>query len=731
MMRLTSLGRVFGLPLALLALGLTATIASADDLPWGLCGASQAAPPLPELGSPTDTSLHVSADHVQSTNEGNAQFSGNVVVLRAGKRLEAQRALYDKKDNTVDLSGDVKIYTRNLTASGDHAHLNADNDSGTLSNAHYEVRGAHASGRAASVVITDPKHIDLQDATYTKCDPNKVDWLLKAHRITLNEVTNTGEARNVVLRFKGVPLLYLPYLNFPLQGRKSGFLAPSFGSSNKTGTDISIPYYWNIAPNYDATITPRHMTARGTMLQTEFRYLEPADSGQINLGYLPQDKADGNKTRLHINYNNNASLGDGWSSSLAYQYVSDPNYFLDLGADQPNNQLNTSITALERHLTLNKQGAGWNFGAMVQGFQTLSGAEPYERLPQLTFNASTAPHVDTARLALHSELVQFASRDLIPTGTRMDLKPTLSLPLEGPAWFVKPSVAVRYTSYDLQDHPTGNSLTRILPISSVDAGLYFDRNTSLGGHPLVQTLEPRLYYLYVPYRDQSNLPVFDTAAYDFTFGQLFRDNRFSGADRQGDTRQLTMAITSRLQDAASGAELLRASIGQIDYYANRLVTLPGQTAVETQRSDLVAELSSRPSRSLDLGVSTRWNPYAERTEVLNYGVHYHPDKDRLLSFDYRYRADLNLRQTDLMAFWPIARHWRVLGRWNYDIDNQRSLDGVEGISYEACCWALNITAQQHYDIPTQHTGHGIYVSLELKGLTTLGRRLREYLPSQP
>ncbi len=727
MIRLIALGRA----LLLLAFCLSANIASADDQPWALCGAGQPATPLPDLGSPTDPSLHLSADHVQSTKGGNAQFSGNVVVLRAGKRLEAQQGLYDKKDNTVDLSGDVKIYTRNLTASGEHAHLNADNDSGTLSNAHYEVRGAHASGSAASVVITDPKHIALQDATYTKCDPNKVDWLLKAHQITLNEATNTGVARDVVLRFKGVPLFYLPYMNFPLQGRKSGFLAPTFGSSNKTGTDVSIPYYWNIAPNYDATFAPRQMSARGTMLETEFRYLEPADSGQLNLDYLPKDKADANKSRLHIDYGNNANLSDGWTSSLAYRYVSDPNYFLDLGVNQPNNQINTSVTALERHLSLSKQGAGWGFQAMVQGYQTLSGDEPYSRMPQLKFSTSTAPRLDAPRFALNSELVDFASSNpLVPTGTRVDVKPTLSLPLAGPAWFFKPSVAVRYTAYQLKNNATSNSLTRTLPITSLDAGLYFDRNMTLGGHSLVQTLEPRLYYLYVPYRDQSNLPVFDTAAYDFTFAQLFRDNRFSGADRQGDARQVTMALTSRLDDANNGTELLRASIGQIHYLSDRLVTLPGQTMVETQHSDLVAELGSRPTQSLDLAVSTRWNPNTKKTEVLNYGAHYHPDADRLLGFDYRYRSDLNLRQADLMAYWPISRHWRVLGRWNYDIDNQRSLDGVEGFSYEACCWALNITTQQHYDIPTQHTDHSIYLSLELKGLTTLGRRLREYLPVQ-
>lgn len=699
----------------LLALGLVSGAAAAEQQ-WGQCGAGQPAAALPDLGPESDQTLRLSADHAETTGKDITRFSGSVVMQRAGKRIEAQQALYDKGKDTLDLSGNVDFVTRNLTASSDRAHLDMDKDSGELYGARYRFRSAHASGSADTIVIADPRHVALQGATYTTCNPDDVSWQLKARQINLDQTTNTGEARHVTLEFKGVPLLYLPYINFPLAGRKSGLLAPVYGQSTQTGTEIGIPYYWNIAPNYDATFTVRNMTARGTMLQSEFRYLQPANRGQLGLDYLPDDKRDGGKSRLHVDYNDQAALGDGWTSGVVYKYVSDVNYFNDLA----NSQLNTSTTSLERRFDLAYQGGGINFLGRFQGFQTLSGTATYERLPQLTLDASTQPHPDTLRLGLHSELVNFASSDLVPTGTRVDLKPTLSMPLEGPAWFFTPSVAMRYTAYQLKDNPTGNDPTRTLPIASLDSGLYFDRDLTIGDHALVQTLEPRLYYLYVPYRDQSNLPLFDTAAYDFTFGQLFRDNRFSGTDRQGDANQVTMALTSRVRDANDGRELLRTSIGQIHYFSDRLVTVPGQTTAETQRSDLVAEIGSQPLKGLDLAADARWNADTSQTEVGTFGVHYSPEKDKVLSLDYRYRRDLGLHQADLAAFWPVTPRWRLLGRFDYDFEGRRTLDSIGGIAYEACCWALHLTVRQHLNTVTLQTDHSVYLSLELKGLGSLG-----------
>ncbi len=708
------------LPWLLLGLAPLRVFAAGSD--WGLCD-SQQPPALPELGSESDQSLRLSADHVQAQGDTLSRFSGDVVLLRSGKRLEADEAVYDKRRNVLNLSGNVRIYSRDLSASGETAHLNIDDNSGQLQNARYRFRFGHASGSADTITIADLQHTALEGATYTTCNPDKVDWLLSARSINLDRATNTGEARNVTVEFKGVPFIYLPYLNFPLEGRKSGLLAPTLGNSDKSGTDISIPYYWNIAPNQDATITPRYLSARGAMLMGEYRYLTRHNNGKLNIDALPNDSRDNGRDRLHGSLTHYASFDNGWSGNAVYNYVSDSAYFNDLG----NSQASASTTHLERRLDLNYQGTGWNFLGRVQGYQTLSGSEPYQRLPQLRVAAASPRHRNTLSYALDSELVHFASSDLVPTGTRLDLKPTLSLPLEGDAWFLTPQVALRHTQYELKNNPGGDSLSRTLPIASLDSGLYYERAAGSDDHPMVQTLEPRLYYLYVPYKDQSNLPVFDTAAYDFSFGQLFRDNRFSGADRQADANQVTLALTTRLQDGASGEELARASIGQIHYFADRRVTLPTTTTAERQSSDLVAELGARPGQGVDLSATTRWNPHDERTEVLTTRARYRPDQDRLLSFDYRYRRDQSLRQTDLIAYWPVARRWRVLARWNYDLEAKRTLETVGGLAYEDCCWALHFVLRQRLDTVSLTTDHSFFLTLELKGLSTLGRSLEDEL----
>ena len=690
---------------------------------WALCGPSTQESALPELGSESDQSLRLSADHVQAQGDALSRFSGDVVLLRSGRRLEADEATYDKNGNQLDLNGNVRVYSKDMTASGDSAHLNVDDNSGELRNARYHFRSAHASGSADTITITDPQHTELQQATYTTCNPEKPDWLLRASSINLDRATNTGEARNVTVRFKGVPFLYAPYINFPLEGRKSGLLAPTMGSSDSKGTDIGIPYYWNIAPNRDATITARNMTARGAMLMGEYRYLNENSRGQLNLDALPNDKRYDNRDRLHAAFDHSANLGDGWSTSALYNYVSDNYYFNDIG----NSQASASTTHLERRLDLAYQGSGWNFLGRVQGYQTLSGTAPYQRLPQLRLDAATPRHRNTVLYSLNSEVVHFAHPDPITTGTRLDVKPTVSLPLEGNAWFLTPSFALRHTQYQLKNSTTGDNLSRTLPITSLDSGLFFERDTGSAEHPMVQTLEPRLYYLYVPYKDQDNLPVFDSAAYDFSFGQLFRDNRFSGSDRQADANQLTVALTSRLQDASNGEELARASIGQIHYFADRRVTLPGTTITERQSSDVVAELGVRPAHALDLSASTRWNPHDDQTEVLTTRMSYRPDPGRLLSFDYRFRRDQSLRQTDLIAYWPVSPRWRLLARWNYDLETKRTLEGVGGLAYEDCCWALHLVLRQRLDTVTLTTDHSFYLTLELKGLSTLGRSLEDEL----
>jgi len=317
-----------------------------------------------------------------------------------------------------------------------------------------------------------------------------------------------------------------------------------------------------------------------------------------------------------------------------------------------------------------------------------------------------------------------------PTGDRYDLRPAVRLPLERPAGFFTPKLSLRYTEYRL-DGPEEERLTRTVPSASLDTGLFFERDLALGGRPMLQTLEPRLYYLYTPYRDQADLPLFDTGRYGFSFDSIFRENRFSGPDRVGDANQVTVALTSRLLDGGSGAELLSISIGQIRYFEDRRVTLDAGEAVTEQQSDWAAELNARPNPALNLRASTRWNPYSDEHEELTTEATLRAGPDKVATIGYRFRRHDDpaerTDQIDLTGYWPLARHWRALGRWNYDRDLDQPLERVFGLEYEQCCWAVRLVQRTRLNTSTLESDDSIHLTLTLKGLGDLGRGLDEAL----
>lgn len=659
---------------------------------------------------------YVDADRLDAQRGGLSTFTGDVVIRREGRRVLGDRAVYDQPADILTVVGDVRIQTADMLIHGDQAKLWLEKDSGQISDARFRFVPTHGYGTAEMVAIITPDFTHLEQATYTTCDPGEEFWSLRASSIDLDEATNTGEAYNVRLNIRGVPVFYTPYLNFPLAGRKTGFLAPSFGSSDTGGTDLAVPFYWNIAPNRDATITPRYIGNRGTMLSTEFRYLEPGTAGELDLQYLPDDDLYGDD-RYFFGWTNR-SHWNRWSADLLYQKVSDPELFDDISQLQSR----TSQTHLERHLDLTYQGDWWSLLARAQGYQTLTGTEPYQRLPQLLFSAAPPSPRGGLQFGFQGELVRFAHETRDPTGTRVDLLPSVSLPQRGIAWFLTPKLGVRYTSYRLDDAEE-ETLSRTVPIASLDGGLFFERDLTIGGRNLLQTLEPRLFYLYVPYRDQDELPRFDTGRYGFTFASLFRENRFSGPDRVGDANQLTTAVTTRFLDADSGAELASASIGQIHYFRDREVTLaPNAEPEELSSSNVVGELRAAPAPGWDLTASAVYDPHEDLTEVLTGRVRYHPAVGKNFTLSYRLREP-NLKQTDLGFFWPVARHWNVLGRWNYDLLEERNLDQVLGIEYQSCCWSLRLVTRRTLNTTTLEQEDSFMILFELKGLAQIGDRL--------
>jgi len=697
---------------------------------WALCPVGPTLeiddPLLEEEAAEAPDALHLFADDVEERDDGTTHFKGEVEVRYKGKRLSAHEALYQSAQEQLDIQGEVSFSSGDMSFSGQRAQLDLASEESRVTTTHFFIRDLHAYGSAASVEMPNSQLTRLHRVVYTTCSPQHQDWQMEARELDLDRASNTGEIRDVTVTFQDVPLIYLPYLNFPLQGRKSGLLVPTFGTSELSGTDIRIPYYWNIAPDRDATFTPRIITKRGTMLLSEGRYLNATNHGELQLDYLADD-ALYSEDRLRASLHHATTFAGRWQADLEYNYVSDVEYFDDLEFDQGS----SSQTHLPRRLNINYQGRQWAFQGRLEGFQTLSGDRPYQRLPQLRLAYTPVQSPGRLHLSLNGELTHFdidseGSSGLLPTGQRLDLRPDLTLPLRGAAWSLTPRVGLRHTEYRLRDY-SESAISRTLPVGSLDATLALERDTQWGRRPLVQTLEPHLYYLYVPYEEQSGIPVFDSGPYDFSFSQLFRDNRFSGADRIGDAKQLAVTLTSRLLDARHGNELGRASIGQVHYFDARRVTLPGGIGDATSASDLVGELAASPLKGLNLSASARWDPEGSRAEMVTGRIGYRAGRERVVNFTYRLRRDEDIRQTDLAGYWPLTRHYRLLGRWNYDLVNERSLESVVGLEYQRCCWSVRVVGRGRLNTTTREIDHSLYFTLELKGLASFGQQLEEEL----
>jgi LPS-assembly protein len=693
-----------------------------DEERWALCPPMPANPEIPKQGGDV---TNLNADKATAREEGKSVFSGNVVITRDGRRLDADEAIYDRKSDSIDVTGNVNFFSEDLSFSGEDGHFNLGEQSGRINGARFRLQSAHGYGTARQVDLFNGEQSKLTGATYTTCPPGDESWLLDASTIDLDRTTNTGEAWDVVLDLAGVPVLYLPYMNFPLQGRKSGLLPPTYGASGRNGTDASVPWYWNIAPNRDATITPRYLSERGGMLMTEFRYLNADSSGQLNADGLPNDELyEGeDKARGILRFKHAQRFDDRWTGDVLYQGVSDPGYLNDID----DTLANSSARYLERHAAGRYAGDNWDFLARVQNFQPLLlGVNDYERLPQLL--ATGADRVGLLRYDFRTEYVNFAhpSPD-VPTGSRVDLYPGLSLPLGSSAWFVTPRVAARYTGYELTGPVAETTPTRSVPIASLDSGLFFERDLQMFDTPVVQTVEPRLYYLYVPYRDQSGLHDFDSGDMTFSFDQLFRENRFSGADRMGDANRATAALTSRFLRDDNGVEAVRASVGQIFYFEQPRVML-GSVEPETRHySDLAAELAAHPIDTLELSAASRWNPDVADARESGARLRYSPDSSRLVDMAWRYRDEGAEVNRDLLVLWPLSPRWQFVGRWFYNMVEERTVESVVGLQYQTCCWSVRGVVRDKPFLNDQtnelESDRSVFFTFELKGLATVGSSL--------
>ena len=564
----------------------------------------------------------------------------------------------------------------------------------------------------------------------------KDDWYIKASEIELDDFTKTATARNARVEFLNTPILYTPWISFSfLNQRKTGLLSPTFGTTSRSGFELLTPFYWNIAPNMDATVATRYLGTRGMQYQGEFRYLGETYSGIDNVEYLPSDASTGD-TRYYMRLKHDQTLPNGWSTGYQFEKVSDDKYFSELST----RITVTSRVNLPQQAYLNYANDVWNFNGLVQKYQTLDGVSyPYERLPQLTLTGNK--DVGAFNTNLYTQWVSFDRNPSSPltsttasgqvlttsvTGNRFTAYPSVSLPMARPYGYITPKIGVNYTSYGLQNSEytlgsvSGNyeSTSRTLPIVSVDSGLFYDRQVRVVKNMYTQTLEPRLYYVYIPYQDQSMLPVFDSSQSDLSMSTLFLENQFNGNDRINNANQITLAVTSRMIDSRTGEQRLAATVGQRFYFADQKVGLPGANLRTGDSSDIVTALTAKLLNKWSLDTAWQFNTDRSRTTKANIGARYNPEPGKVLNIGYRYTED-SLEQINLSSQWPLGNGWYGLGRWNYSLRETRPIEGLAGLEYNAGCWQAR-TVLQRVSTATASANYAFFIQLELGGLASIG-----------
>lgn len=640
-----------------------------------------------------------------------------------GGLLTAERMTVEP--SVVDVSGRMTFANEDFTVFAEGARLDSETREISVAAAGFNIPQRPARGSAEQIRIRDSKNLSLESLSFTTCPENDPDWMLIARTLELDAEQGFGTARGVKLKFKGVPILYAPYFTFPIDDqRKSGFLTPRIADRERTGLDISIPYYFNLAPNYDLTLEPRYMSKRGTQINSDFRYLTPRSGGAIAYDYLADDEQT-NESRGYLDLQHETFFGRSWQMIASVESVSDDTYFEDMG----DSLSVTSQTHLNQFVDVGFFAPQWSLRNRFQRYQTIDTLiadvdRPYEQVPQMSFEGYWSARF--WGFDSDAELVNF-DRDVGVTGWRFDSTQEVSLRFGGSGMYVMPAVAWRQTNYWLDDTTPGveDTLKRGLPIASLDTGLLFERNAGEGGR-FVQTLEPRLLYVNVPFEDQSQLPVFDTIVPDFNLVQLFRKYQFVGPDRVADTDQLSFGITTRLLSSRSGAERLSATFGRTHYLDVQTVSLPNQVLSGASDSDYVAELGVSLSSRWNLDVGYQWSEETESTVRSETRFEFRPRPDRLFGLGYRSREGL-LEQGDLSMVWPLASSWRFIGQYSYSLLDEEPLEQFAGLEYEACCWRVRLTGRRYISSRTGETDNALSFEFELKGLSQRTSSPEEFL----
>lgn len=714
--------------------------ATVDQDALALCGGYYVAPQLKALppGNAQEAGrLFGWAYFYKYDSGGTATLCGDVLLRKDDLQVRSDTVEIDEQSQTAKLAGAVTLTTADSILRGDSALVRFEQDSTILSRADFFLYGQRARGTADQIITENSSRTIINGGEYTTCPPGNNDWRLIGEQITLDHDTGWGELSHMRLKLGEVPIFYAPYFRFPLNdARHTGLLYPEFNSLSEP--DIAIPFYWNIAPNYDWLIKPRKIGGRGMMLESEFRYLHQPGEGNIKVGFLAEDRKFNDEDRKSARWAHRGNLFEHWSWRADVGYISDNEYLDDLGASLQ--AIGESF--IPRTLTLEGGTGAWRTSLLVQSFQTIDAAiadtdQPYRKLPELT--VSHTANLLQHRLEWHNALTYtYLAQPLAseaPYAHRTHWASEISLPLQAPWYFFTPRFTLQSSYYDLMGNDLSDTSDRYVPTSSIDAGLFFDRPLKIAQTQWTQTLEPRIFHAYTPFRQQDWLPVFDTTALTFGFDQLFRADRFTGIDRIGDTHQTTVAVTSRLLDATR-SEKAKLTVGQILFHEDRAVSLPGETALTGTQSPLLIRGESRLPWAMAVSSGLTWDSGQNILEDGNLQLTRTNNPDRAWQTSYRYRkAATNndrIEQISLATRQRLQGAWHFVASVHFDVENTNTLEQLTGLQYEDCCWRADFVYHRRIrssnDLSdTAQNRYAFLFQFELKGLGGVGSRLESLL----
>ncbi len=682
------------------------------------------------VGSDSEQPLEASGLNARYEIDRTLFLEGDVRIRQGGFQVTGSEARYSQQEGAVSVQGPLVSRGEGFLLTGENANYDVYSGRLDINTATFLLHGPEMRGRAGSLSRISEEQVVIADGFLTTCGPSQNDWAIVASDIRLDRAQGFGTAKHVRLEVLDVPVFYWPWASFPIDDRrKSGFLYPQFGSSSAgSGGFLAVPYYFNLAPHYDATLTPQYIHGRGLFNEVEGRYLSSLGETTLQLGYIGNDSAFQEENpgesgeRWALDATTRAAFGRGWRGYGDFSVVSDEDYLSDLNRSLEINQ----ATHLQRKGGVTYRSDKQYFDAYLNDYQTISDRiadvdKPYAQLPEVIYAGQTGAGIVEANLESQYTVFYRDNEALTgldrANGQRFRARPELALPMRALWGFSRPSVSVDYTRYNLDDYVLGDgSFDRTVPVAEWDNGLYFDRQSRLFDVPYNQTLEPRLYYAWADADpDQNDIPDFDTDLQTFRFEQLFRPDRFTGGDRVGDANQLTVALTSRFNDLLTGAERARFSIGQVQYFEDREVTLFGEGAGTRSRSPLAGEVVLNPLDTLEIRSSGLWDPDTGDTEEGRSQLTFH-------STDYRYLASVGhtysrgeLEQSDIAAVFPVSDRVSLIGRWVYDSDLDRTVGSLAGLEYNNCCWSVQVV-HQNYLTDDRELDSRILFQIQLKGL---------------